>query len=134
MVYVHSKLLIVDDEVALVGSANINMRSMAGTRDTEIAAAIWQPDHLQATAVVPTAESSEVGTPGSVGAGLLRDGIPATNAGAPRDPVSCRGLVHHFRMSLFAEHLGESKEVHRWPASEVCNRMVWRSVHSCRCF
>lgn len=30
MIYVHSKLMVVDDEVAIVGSANINMRSMAG--------------------------------------------------------------------------------------------------------
>ena len=45
-VYVHSKLMIVDDEVLLVGSANINQRSMAGSRDTEIAMAAFQPDHL----------------------------------------------------------------------------------------
>lgn len=30
------------------GSANVNMRSLAGTRDSEIAAAIWQPAHLLA--------------------------------------------------------------------------------------
>ena len=27
------------------GSANINMRSLAGTRDSEIAAGLWQPAH-----------------------------------------------------------------------------------------
>lgn len=45
MIYVHSKLMIVDDAVAIVGSANINSRSMAGTRDTEIAIATHQPAH-----------------------------------------------------------------------------------------
>lgn len=45
MIYVHSKLMIVDDEVAIIGSANINMRSLAGFRDTEIAAVLWQPAH-----------------------------------------------------------------------------------------
>ncbi len=42
-IYVHSKMLIVDDAYIIVGSANINMRSMAGTRDTEIAVGCWQP-------------------------------------------------------------------------------------------
>ena len=37
MVYVHSKGRIVDDEYVILGSANINERSMAGSRDTEIA-------------------------------------------------------------------------------------------------
>eukprot|EP01013_Petalomonas_cantuscygni_P030816 TRINITY_DN56886_c0_g1_i1.p1 TRINITY_DN56886_c0_g1~~TRINITY_DN56886_c0_g1_i1.p1 ORF type:complete len:969 (-),score=190.09 TRINITY_DN56886_c0_g1_i1:276-3182(-) len=37
MIYVHSKLMIVDDEFSIIGSANINERSMAGDRDTEIA-------------------------------------------------------------------------------------------------
>ncbi|HEY3817410.1 MAG TPA: phospholipase D-like domain-containing protein [Polyangiaceae bacterium] len=36
MVYVHSKLMIVDDEYLIVGSANLNERSLAGDRDTEI--------------------------------------------------------------------------------------------------
>lgn len=39
-VYVHSKLMIVDDEWAIIGSANINDRSMRGTRDSEIAALV----------------------------------------------------------------------------------------------
>lgn len=36
-VYVHSKLLIVDDRIVIVGSANINDRSLAGGRDSELA-------------------------------------------------------------------------------------------------
>lgn len=39
-VYVHSKLLIADDRVAVLGSANINDRSMLGTRDSELAVII----------------------------------------------------------------------------------------------
>ena len=37
LIYVHSKLLIVDDQKVLIGSANINDRSMLGTRDSEFA-------------------------------------------------------------------------------------------------
>ena len=36
IVYVHSKLLVVDDERAIIGSANINERSMRGSRDSEV--------------------------------------------------------------------------------------------------
>jgi phospholipase D1/2 len=36
-VYVHSKLMIVDDIYALIGSANINDRSLLGYRDSELA-------------------------------------------------------------------------------------------------
>lgn len=35
-VYVHSKIMIVDDCIALLGSANINDRSLLGSRDSEI--------------------------------------------------------------------------------------------------
>jgi phospholipase D1/2 len=34
IIYVHSKLMIVDDRIALIGSANINDRSLDGKRDT----------------------------------------------------------------------------------------------------
>ncbi|CAH1798486.1 unnamed protein product [Owenia fusiformis] len=37
LVYVHSKLMIVDDDTTIIGSANINDRSMMGKRDSEIA-------------------------------------------------------------------------------------------------
>ncbi|XP_015910970.2 phospholipase D1 isoform X1 [Parasteatoda tepidariorum] len=37
LVYVHSKLLIADDRTVIIGSANINDRSLLGNRDSEIA-------------------------------------------------------------------------------------------------
>ncbi|KAJ0717438.1 putative phospholipase D [Helianthus annuus] len=49
MIYVHSKGMIVDDEYVIIGSANINQRSMEGTRDTEIAMGAYQPHHTWAT-------------------------------------------------------------------------------------
>jgi len=45
-IYIHSKLLIVDDEYVLMGSANLNERSMSGTRDTEIAFGAHQPHFI----------------------------------------------------------------------------------------
>ena len=40
IIYIHSKLMIVDDLYVICGSANINDRSMKGTRDTEFAVLI----------------------------------------------------------------------------------------------
>ena len=37
IIYIHSKLMIVDDDIVIIGSANINDRSMMGSRDSEIA-------------------------------------------------------------------------------------------------
>ncbi|KAI9887168.1 MAG: Phospholipase D1 [Watsoniomyces obsoletus] len=38
--YIHAKIMIVDDRVAIIGSANINERSMRGDRDSECAAIV----------------------------------------------------------------------------------------------
>ena len=40
IVYVHSKLMIVDDKYVICGSANINDRSLIGKRDSELASVI----------------------------------------------------------------------------------------------
>ncbi|KAK4487448.1 hypothetical protein RD792_005913 [Penstemon davidsonii] len=48
MIYVHSKSMIVDDEFVIMGSANINQRSLEGTRDTEIAMGAYQPQYTWA--------------------------------------------------------------------------------------
>ncbi|XP_039259662.2 phospholipase D1-like [Styela clava] len=42
VLYIHSKLMIVDDKITIVGSANLNDRSMIGTRDSEVA--LWMRD------------------------------------------------------------------------------------------
>lgn len=39
-IYVHSKILIADDRIAIIGSANANDRSMEGDRDSELGAII----------------------------------------------------------------------------------------------
>ncbi|MBA0839874.1 hypothetical protein Goarm_005566, partial [Gossypium armourianum] len=46
MIYVHTKMMLVDDEYIIIGSANINQRSMDGARDSEIAMGAYQPYHL----------------------------------------------------------------------------------------
>ncbi|PGH12567.1 hypothetical protein AJ79_04188 [Helicocarpus griseus UAMH5409] len=47
--YIHAKCMIVDDRVAIIGSANINERSMLGSRDSECAAVVRDTDLLWST-------------------------------------------------------------------------------------
>lgn len=47
--YIHAKTIIVDDRVALIGSANINERSMLGDRDSETAAIVRDRDMISST-------------------------------------------------------------------------------------
>ncbi|KAL0066150.1 Phospholipase D1 [Marasmius tenuissimus] len=45
-VYIHGKVCIVDDRLAIIGSANINERSQRGDRDSEIASIIRDTDMI----------------------------------------------------------------------------------------
>jgi phospholipase D1/2 len=47
-IYVHSKTMVVDDLYALIGSANINDRSLLGERDSELAVLVMDGDTLRA--------------------------------------------------------------------------------------
>ena len=44
--YIHAKCMIVDDRAAIIGSANINERSMLGSRDSEVAAVVRDTDMI----------------------------------------------------------------------------------------
>lgn len=78
-IYIHSKLMIVDDAVAIIGSANINDRSLTGNGDTEIAAVIVDTDDCR-----------------------LED------LGSPTMPVRSRGFARALRRQLWAKHFGFS--------------------------
>ena len=44
--YIHAKIMVVDDRTAIIGSANINERSMLGSRDSETAAIVRDTEML----------------------------------------------------------------------------------------
>ncbi|CAM0881074.1 unnamed protein product [Alopecurus aequalis] len=48
-IYVHSKLMIIDDRMTLIGSANINDRSLLGSRDSEIGMIIEDKEVVSST-------------------------------------------------------------------------------------
>ena len=47
--YIHAKCMVVDDRIAIIGSANINERSMLGPRDSECAAVVRDTDMIWST-------------------------------------------------------------------------------------
>lgn len=47
--YIHAKTMVVDDRVAIIGSANINERSMRGLRDSEVAAIVRDKATIEST-------------------------------------------------------------------------------------
>ncbi|KAJ5613486.1 hypothetical protein N7528_007140 [Penicillium herquei] len=47
--YIHAKCMVVDDRAAIIGSANINERSMLGSRDSEVAAVVRDTDMITST-------------------------------------------------------------------------------------
>ncbi|KAI6678756.1 hypothetical protein NL676_039552 [Syzygium grande] len=91
MIYVHAKGMIVDDEYVIVGSANINQRSLRGSRDIEIAMGGHQPHHTWA-----------------------------------RKKRHLHGQFYGYRMSLWAEHLGDLEDSLREPQSIECVKRVNR--------
>ncbi|GMI78800.1 ARABIDOPSIS THALIANA PHOSPHOLIPASE D DELTA, phospholipase D delta [Hibiscus trionum] len=95
MIYVHAKGMIVDDEFVIMGSANINQRSLEGSRDTEIAMGAYQPNYTWA-----------------------------------RKKFHPSGQVYGYRMSLWAEHLGELDDTFREPKSLECVELVNRIAQS----
>lgn len=100
MVYNHSKFAIFDDTVSIIGSANINSRSMDGSRDTEIAIMAWQPEHVATGSTAYEVTSTEE-------AGELP-----------------KGDVAAFRASVFSEHFGEYHEEFGNPGSVECVEKV----------
>jgi phospholipase D1/2 len=76
-IYVHSKLLIVDDAVAIIGSANINDRSLTGNGDTEIAAVI-----------------------------VDTEGVELRDLGSPTLKVQTRKFARDLREHLWRKHFG----------------------------
>ncbi|XP_074154293.1 phospholipase D1 isoform X2 [Sminthopsis crassicaudata] len=64
LIYVHSKLLIADDNTVIIGSANINDRSMLGKRDSEMAVIV------QDTETIPSVMNGEKYEAGRFAQGL----------------------------------------------------------------
>ncbi|XP_024993436.1 phospholipase D zeta 1-like [Cynara cardunculus var. scolymus] len=112
-VYVHSKIMIVDDNTALVGSANINDRSLLGLRDSEIGVLIEDKEVV---------ESYMGGNPWRAGkfALSLRLSLWSEHLG-----------LHSSEMSKIADPVIDSTYKDIWIATAKTNTMIYQDVFSC---
>lgn len=100
--YVHSKLLIADDRLVIIGSANINDRSQLGSHDSEIAVIIEDPS---------TVDSRMAGKPYA----------------ASRFAASLRRYIYRKHLGLIP-HQPVDKPDGNWRSVEVCpNEYDWDS-------
>ncbi|KAF8964181.1 hypothetical protein BDZ97DRAFT_1731107 [Flammula alnicola] len=108
-VYIHAKICIVDDRLAIIGSANINERSQKGDRDSELAAVIRDTDMI---------ESTMAGKPFKVGrfAHTLRVRLMREHLGIDVDALDEEDLMTH-------DPVKPENEQEAWdPDSEQTNR------------
>ena len=111
MVYVHSKGMIVDDEYVLIGSANINQRSLSGSRDTEIAVGAHQPHHTGAEGRRPRGKVHEYRM------SLWEEhlgGLALPEMEVPESP-ECVRMVNRVARENWERYVYEGEEVEKTP-------------------
>ncbi|KAG1371287.1 Phospholipase D zeta 2 [Cocos nucifera] len=112
-VYVHSKLMIVDDHITLIGSANINDRSLLGSRDSEIGVLIEDKEFV---------DSYMNGKPWKAGkfSLSLRLSLWSEHLG-----------LHGGEISLIHDPMCDVTYKDIWMATAKSNTMVYQDVFSC---
>ncbi|KAL8490601.1 hypothetical protein ACS0TY_022561 [Phlomoides rotata] len=112
-VYVHSKIMIVDDRTTLIGSANINDRSLLGSRDSEIGVLIEDKEFV---------DSWIGGKPWKAGkfASSLRLSLWSEHIGLEA------GEVNQIRDPVI-----DSTYKDIWMATAKTNTMIYQDVFSC---
>ncbi|BBH06514.1 phospholipase D P1 [Prunus dulcis] len=127
-VYVHSKVMIIDDCVALIGSSNINDRSLIGSRDSEIGVVIEDKEFL---------ESSMNGLPWKAGkfAYSLRCSLwsehlglhAGEKVGKLKEPAS----GYKFRINQISDPVSDTTYKDLWLATAKENSIIYQDVFSC---
>ncbi|XVF38771.1 hypothetical protein REPUB_Repub20aG0130800 [Reevesia pubescens] len=112
-VYVHSKIMIIDDSTALIGSANINDRSLLGSRDSEIGVLIEDKELV---------DSRMGGNPWKAGkfALSLRLSLWSEHLGL------CKGEINQI-----IDPISDSSYKDIWVATAKMNTTIYQDVFSC---
>lgn len=118
-IYVHSKVLIVDDRYTIIGSSNINDRSMLGFRDSEIGC--YLEDEKFRKCVVEGGKELDVGYFSS----SLRKALMAEHLGIVKNGV------YPFDLSLLDDPVQESFFVHVWSAIAKKNTGLFDEIFGC---
>lgn len=127
-VYVHSKLMITDARCVLIGSANINDRSLLGERDSEVNVLLRDADEGGGGlgAAASAADAADAAAGAAERAGAPPPTPPRVGGGAP-------SLARTLLAQLLVEHLGLERapaelrdEILRDPAGE----RAWASIRA----
>ncbi|XP_051129842.1 phospholipase D zeta 1-like isoform X2 [Andrographis paniculata] len=112
-VYVHSKIMIIDDRTTLVGSANVNDRSLLGSRDSEIGAVIEDKEFV---------DSVIDGKPWKAGkfALSLRLSLWSEHLG-----------LHPREVNQIEDPVIDSTYKDLWMATAKTNTMIYQDVFAC---
>lgn len=112
-IYVHSKLMIVDDRISVIGSSNINDRSLLGSRDSEICVVIEDKEFT---------ESSMNGEPWKAGrfSSSLRLSLWAEHLGLPLEEM-CR----------IRDPVADDTYIDLWLHTAQENTMIYQDVFNC---
>lgn len=112
-VYVHSKLMIIDDCITFIGSSNINDRSLLGSRDSEIGVIIEDKEFV---------DSSMNGKPWKAG----------KFAHSLRCSLWCEHLgLHLGEVSQILDPVVEATYKDLWLATAKENTAIYEDVFSC---
>lgn len=120
MMYVPAQGMIVDDEYVSMGSANINQRSLDGSRDTEIAMGAYQPHHTWVGQKRhPRGQVSYIELASHLNSiyKAYARASAATFIQKLKIMLTYAMQVYGYRMSLWAEHLGDLEDSFREPQS-----------------
>lgn len=112
--------MIVDDEYVIVGSANINQRSMAGSRDTEIAMGAYQPSYTWGK--MKRHPRGQVLRQLCLKIQWIKDHPKYFKCNF--NFLISSSQVYGYRMSLWAEHLGNIDDCFKEPESLPCVKAV----------
>ncbi|MCQ2816485.1 MAG: phospholipase D-like domain-containing protein [archaeon] len=128
LIYIHSKLMIVDDERVILGSANINDRSMMGDRDSEFAVMIQQDCEVNGCLDGKECKVSEY-------AQGFRKGLMSEHLGlAKNDPVlddpTSDALWDKFHEIMMKNTLAYRVIFHCYPDNEIKNEEQLRKVEN----
>ncbi|KAL3641911.1 Phospholipase D zeta 1 [Castilleja foliolosa] len=112
-VYVHSKIMIIDDHTTLIGSANINDRSLLGSRDSEIGVVIEDKEFV---------DSVIGGKPWRAGkfSLSLRLSLWSEHIG-----------LHAGEVDRIRDPIADSTYKDLWMATAKANTMIYQDVFSC---
>ncbi|KAL0414782.1 UNVERIFIED_CONTAM: Phospholipase D zeta 1 [Sesamum radiatum] len=112
-VYVHSKIMIIDDRMTLMGSANINDRSLLGSRDSEIGVLIEDKEFVNSLMGGSYWRAGKFASSLRISLWSEHLGLHAGEVNQIRDPVI------------------DSTYKDIWMATAKTNTMIYQDVFSC---